>query len=248
MLLRLQTFLARGGVASRRAAEALIAGGQVAVNGATVTAMGVKIDPERDVVTVGGRRVLLPAGHVYYAYHKPRGLLVTRRDERGRETIFDRLPDTARRLVAVGRLDRDSEGLLLLTDDGPWAQRIAHPSSGIEKEYHVLVGGNVSTAVLELLTSGVEVEPGVVLRADTADKIAARNHQTLLRLVLHEGRKRHIRLLLGALGFNVLVLRRERIGPVTLGRLKPGRLRRLRPAELNALERPAQPPEGGRTR
>lgn len=233
--MRLQKYLSQCGVASRRAAEEMIVNGEVTVNGKRVTELGTKVDPARDKVRARGKDVSLPTERVHYAYYKPRGLVVTHRDEKGRDTIFDHMPESERRLIAVGRLDLDSEGLLLLTDDGEWAQKIAHPSSGIQKEYHVLVSGNVAPAVLRLMTQGVEVERGQFLKCDEAEKLASHNHQTLLRIILHEGRKRHIRLLLDSLGFKVLSLLRVRIGDVTLGHLKTGRMRKLTPQEINSL-------------
>ncbi|HWP28755.1 MAG TPA: pseudouridine synthase [Chloroflexota bacterium] len=232
---RLQKVLAEAGVASRRAAERLIAEGRVAVNGVVVRTLGARVDPGRDVVTVDGRRVTVPSQKVYYVVHKPAGVVSTARDERGRPTVLDLVP-ADRRLFPVGRLDADSEGLLLLTDDGALAYRLTHPRYGVEKEYHVLVRGRPTPAALERLRTGIELEEGRTAPAQVGVLRRAGGH-TWLRIVLRQGWKRQIRRMLAAVGYPVERLVRVRIGGLELDDLPPGAARRLTAAEAaRALE------------
>lgn len=233
---RLQKILAAAGVASRRAAEDLLRAGRVAVNGRTAR-LGESADPARDTVSVDGVRVD-PEPREYWLAHKPRGLISTVRDPQGRPTVLSLVPRSRARLFPVGRLDRESEGLLLLTNDGPLAQRLLHPSHETEREYRVTVQGRVTSAQLRRLERGVELEEGRTAPARAgAPTWSAGRGTSHFALTLIEGRKRQIRRALAALGHPVLRLVRVRMGPLRLGRLAAGTARPLRPEELRALAR-----------
>lgn len=249
--MRLQKFLARAGVASRRKAEALIVAGRVRVNGEPVTTLGTSVDPGRDTVEVDGRRVTL-AEPVWIALHKPRGYVTARHDPRGRPTVYDLLPPGMRTLFHVGRLDYDSEGLLLLTNEGDVAHRLLHPRFGAERVYDVVVEGEVGDDALAALRSGVPLEDGPA-RVHAARRLRAPSPgASAVRVTMREGRKREVRRLFEAVGFPVRRLVRRRYGPVSLGRLRPGEWRRLTPAERAALPgaegapRPRRRGPGGR--
>ena len=235
---RLQKFLARAGVDSRRHCEALITSGRVAVNGRPVTELGTRVDPERDRVTVDGRPVALFPVHVYLLLNKPPGYVTTASDERGRPTVMDLVSSGERRLFPVGRLDLHSEGLLLLTTDGELAQRLTHPRYGIEREYVVRLAGRPSQEGLARLRAGTAVAGRPVVpvkvvldpRADTGDALQ-------VRVIVGEGRKREVREIARAAGYQVLRLTRVRYGPLRLGNLAPGRSRRLRDDEVAALRK-----------
>jgi 23S rRNA pseudouridine2605 synthase len=232
---RLQKVLARAGVASRRAAERLVVEGRVAVNGAVVRTLGARVDPERDVLTVDGRPVRVDVRPVYVLLHKPRGVVSTARDERGRPTVLD-LVRVEQRVYPVGRLDADSEGLLLLTNDGELTYRLTHPRHAVPKEYHVLVQGRVSAPALARLRTGVRLPEGCA-RADAVAVLGREGTGTWLCLVLHQGWKRQVRRMLAAVGYRVERLIRVRVGGLTLGDLPVGRWRVLSPAEVaRALE------------
>ena len=230
---RVQKLLSQAGVASRRAAEELMRAGRVRVNGRYVTTLGMRVDPERDVVEFDGRRVQ-PERPRWIAYHKPAGVLTTRSDPHGGRTVYDLLPADLARLRHVGRLDRNTEGLLLLSNDGGLAHRVLHPSSEVEREYRAGVRGRPSPDALRRLTSGVELTdgPARALRAGVVDPDA---EGVVLALVLAEGRKREVRRLLEAVGHPVRWLRRVRFGPVQLGELPRGHWRELAPAEVEGL-------------
>ena len=236
--LRLHVFLARAGKGSRRAMEAAIAAGRVRVNGEPVTRLGAKIDPSSDLVALDGQRVD-PAveARVYVALNKPRGVLTTASDDRGRKTVLDLLPQSVlrHRLYPVGRLDRDSEGLVLLTNDGKLTNRITHPSYDHEREYAVDIAEAPDPAVLEELRSGVRLD-GVLTRPAHFEVLSTRNGVTTLRVVLREGKNRQIRRMLTARGHDVVRLVRTRLGPIRLGSLKPGDWRYLDSGEVSALE------------
>jgi 23S rRNA pseudouridine2605 synthase len=239
---RLQTFLARSGVSSRRAAEEMITHGRIAVNGETVTAMGVQVVPGVDRVEVDGEEVKV-APTTWLALHKPKGYVTTRTDPFGRETVYALLPEKYHSLFHVGRLDRDSEGLLLLTNDGDLANRFLHPSFGITKEYDVIVTGKPSDAVLRQLVEGVELEDGIA-KAESAKLVGpAGNGQSRLKLVLREGKKREVRRMMTALGHDVMRLVRRRFGPIDLAELPSGKWRIVAPEELSHVRDPQQRPE-----
>jgi pseudouridine synthase len=237
-------------VASRRGADELIASGAVRVNGRLAPPEGMLVDPDRDRIRVRGRDVKVPTGHRYLAFNKPKGVLVTARDTAGRPTVFDLLDDDAtagRRLVAVGRLDMDTTGLLLLTDDGELAQALAHPRHEVEKEYVAVVRGTPGEADLARLRSGVELEEGRTAPA-RVDLLRATGQFAEVRIVIHEGRNRQVRRMLEAVGHPVRELRRTSFGPVRLGRLKEGGYRVIRGPELEALRQAAGVVEAGRAR
>jgi 23S rRNA pseudouridine2605 synthase len=238
--IRLQSFLARSGVSSRRAAEEMITHGRIAVNGKTVTAMGVQVVPGVDRVDVDGEEVKV-APTTWLALHKPTGYVTTRTDPFGRDTVYDLLPEKYHGLFHVGRLDRDSEGLLLLTNDGDLANRFLHPSFGITKEYDVIVAGKPSDAVLRQLTEGVELEDGIA-KAESAKLVGpAGNGQSRVKMVLREGKKREVRRMLAAVGHEVTRLVRRRFGPIDLAELPPGKWRIVAPEELAHVREPKRP-------
>jgi 23S rRNA pseudouridine2605 synthase len=231
---RLQKYLAQAGVASRRKSETLIVSGRVRVNGAVVTELGTRVAPERDVVEVDGREVC-GASSEWLLLHKPVGYLSTRTDPQGRRTLYDLLPPQLRRLFYVGRLDRDSEGLILLTNDGDLAHRMLHPRHGMEREYEVEVAAPIDDAALQQLTRGVELDDGPA-RAERARRLAPAQ----LSLTVREGRKREVRRMLEAVGQHVVRLRRVRYGPIRLGALPPGQWRQLSADEIAALHQLAR--------
>lgn len=237
---RLQRFLARAGVASRRCAEELIRAGRVTVNGAVVRALGTRVDPDRDEVRVDGRPVR-PQRLVYILLHKPAGVVSTVRDPQGRKTVLDLVPDLGVRLFPVGRLDYDSTGLLLLTNDGELAHRLTHPRFGAEKVYRVRVEGHPDEAELARLRSGVRLAEGVTAPA----RVRVLGHDregTWLEVALREGRNRQVRRMLAVLGYRVRALARVREGPLRLGALPPGAWRHLTAAEVRRLRDTYLPP------
>ena len=231
---RLQKFLARAGVASRRASEDLIEEGRVAVDGVTVDTLGARVDPAASVVTVDGERVeRRPARWI--ALHKPPAYLCTRDDPQGRPTVYELLPERFHDLFHVGRLDFLSEGLLLLTNEGDVAHRLLHPSSGTLKRYEVGLVETAPDRVAERLLAGVELEDGPA-SADAAALIpGASGEGPRLLLTLHEGRNREIRRMLDALGAKIRYLRRLAFGPVELGDLPEGGWRELEGSEVTSL-------------
>lgn len=231
---RLQKVLARAGVASRRAAEELIRAGRVRVDG-RVAGIGDAVDPARERVTLDGAP-LAPERHDYWLLNKPRGVITSVRDPEGRTTVLDFAPRRSGRLFPVGRLDRETEGLLLLTNDGELAQVMLHPSFEIEREYAVTVSGRVGAETLAALRDGVELEEGRTAPARTAAaRFDAARDETRFRLILIEGRKRQIRRALSRLGHPVRRLVRLRMGPLQLGSLASGELRALGPREVAQL-------------
>ena len=230
---RLQRALARGGFGSRRSCEGLIAAGKVTVNGKVAT-LGDKVDTATDVVAVLGATVNLDPNVRYLALHKPVGVVTTMRDPQGRRDIRDFLPAEGPRVFPIGRLDRDSEGLLLLTNDGDLAEALAHPRYEIEKGYLVEVDGVPRPKHLASLRRGVELDDGPA-RAKSARIIDAHGGRGQLALVLTEGRKREVRRMLDVIGLPVTRLLRVRVGPIQLGRLAPGAHRDLDAEELLAL-------------
>ena len=232
--MRLQAFLARAGASpSRRKAEALISAGRVSVNGETAT-LGAAVS-ERDTVLLDGHPVPLPATLAHLVLNKPSGYLTTMQDEPGRDrpTIRDLMPPLPG-LVPVGRLDAATTGLLLLTNDGPLAHRIAHPSSEMEKEYEVTLRNPVSEAALDNLAAGPTLDDGRML-PPKLEKARGTQRETTLRLTIHEGRNRIIRRACAAVGLDLILLKRIRIGPVVLGNLPEGGHRDLTEDEVTAL-------------
>lgn len=234
---RLHKFLAQAGVASRREAERLIQGGSVEVNGRVVTTLGERLDPERDTVRVGGRRVAAPGRRVAYLLFKPRGTITTASDPQGRPTVLDLLRGVPGRLYPVGRLDFWSEGLLILTNDGDLALRLTHPRHHVPKTYRVKVKGQVSGTDLETLRRGMVLDGRRTLPVRVAPVSGQTN--TWLEVVLNEGRRNQIRRMFQKLGHPVLKLRRIAIGSLRDRHLKPGEWRPLTTEEIRRLMEPA---------
>lgn len=233
---RLQKALAGAGVASRRACEELIAAGRVTVNGRVVQRPGTRVDPAHDVVHVDGERVALRPDLVYLALNKPRGVLSAMSDDRGRTTVGEWVAERPERLFHVGRLDQDSEGLLLMTNDGELAHRLTHPSHGVPKTYLAQVRGPVRRDVGRRLRAGVTLD-GRPVRVDEFRLLESSGTQAMVEIVLHEGRKHVVRRLLAEVGHPVSRLVRTSIGPVRLGHQKPGTVRRLGRDEIGKLYR-----------
>ena len=233
-LIRLQKLLALAGVASRRRSEELMLGGEVEVNGEVVTRLGTKVDPAADVIRVSGRRLPPISEKVYLALNKPRGVVSTMSDPEGRRTLQDLVADRPERLFHVGRLDTDTSGLIILTNDGDFAHRLAHPSYEVDKTYVAEVTGQLFPRVVKRLLAGVTLDDGPVT-VSKARIVEAAASRSIIELVIHEGRNRIVRRLLDEVGHPVTRLTRTRIGPVRLGRLKPGELRDLTPDELGEL-------------
>lgn len=235
---RLQKYLAHAGVASRRHAEELILAGEVTVNGAVVRELGTRVDPERDEVRVRGKVIRPAAGHIYLLLNKPRDTMTTAHDPEGRRTVLDLLPPeyATRRVYPVGRLDWDTEGLLLLTNDGELALRLTHPRYALTKQYAALVQGIPGEKALERLARGVMLEGETRPTAPARVWIErAGEANAWLGIELHEGRNRQVRRMLEAVGHAVLRLRRVRVGPLTLGAFKPGEYRPLTGDEVARL-------------
>lgn len=230
--IRLQKYISQAGVASRRQAEGLMREGRIFVNGKPAREMGVRVTPGSDVVSLDGR-VVRPARRRWIVFHKPSGALCTRTDPHGGETVYDLLPDWAVALRYVGRLDRDTSGLLLMTNEGDLAAALAHPRGRVEREYVARVRGPVTARGLRALKLGVELEDGFV-RPRRARRVALAEGDQGVRIVLTEGRKRVVRRLLRAVGHPVVALERTRFGPFRLGGLKPGEWRPARAAELDS--------------
>ena len=232
--MRLQAFLARSGAApSRRKAEVLISAGRVKLNGRTAL-LGERAAPD-DRVLLDGQPVELPEEHAYLALNKPAGYLTTLKDDRGRSAVAELIPKDLPGLVPVGRLDAETTGLLLLTNDGRFAHRIAHPTGGVEKEYELILENPVPEKCLAALTSGPELEDGKMLPPKLTHFRRVRE-KTTLNLTIYEGRNRIIRRACAAVGLTLLSLKRVRVGPVKLGNLPEGRYRELTEKELNILE------------
>lgn len=233
---RLQKILSRAGVTSRRRAEELIAAGHVQVNGMVVTTLGAKADPERDQISVDGRTIHLAANRRYIVLYKPAGYMTTLKDPQGRPLVTDLLAGVTERLFPVGRLDYNTEGVLLLTNDGEWGNRLAHPRHGVEKEYHVRVRGRVQPGQIGQLASGVMLEEGITAPA-VVGVVKESENNTWLSIVIHEGRYRQVRRMCEAVGLSVVRLKRVRYGTISLDGLRPGEWRDLTPAEVNSLSR-----------
>ena len=233
--IRLQKVLAAAGIGSRRHCEQLIDDGLVEVNGRTVTEQGLRVDPLTDVVRVDGARIPPPRRHLYLMFNKPRGVVSTMDDPQGRSTIADYLGKRGKDgLFHVGRLDTPTEGLLLVTNDGEFAQGMAHPSHEVSKTYVAEVEGVVENVTLRRLTKGIRLEDGPV-RPDAVKLIQRGGTRSIVQVVLHEGRNRIVRRMFEAVGHPVRRLTRTAVGPVRRGQLKVGELRELTREELGAL-------------
>lgn len=242
-LIRLQKLLAQSGIASRRKCEELMLSGLVEVDGEIVTRLGTKVDPRTAVIRVDGLRLPPVSELVYLALNKPRGVISTMSDPDGRRSLGDLVADRSERLFHVGRLDTDTEGLILLTNDGDFAQKVAHPSYELEKTYVAEVEGVVGKDIVKQVLAGVELDDGAVeahaFKVISSTRVAVettdRNGRSIVELVIHEGRNRIVRRLLDSLGHPVTRLTRTQIGPVKLAGLMPGAMRDLTRDELGTL-------------
>jgi len=235
---RLQKLLAAAGVASRREAEDLISQGRVAVDGIVVTQPGTKADPARVVITVDGKRIDLRPKLVYILLNKPNGYTSTRRDPHAARVVTDLVKDAGTTLYPVGRLDVNTEGLLLLTNDGDFANKITHPRHHVPKTYRARVHGLVSTNIAKVLAAGIELEDGLTAPAEVSIITKDTIHQeSILEIVLTEGKKRQIRRMLDAVGHPVMNLIRTNIGKIGMGKLKPGEWRFLTEMEVEGLRK-----------
>ncbi len=231
---RLQKVLAAAGVGSRRHCEELIGAGRVEVDGQVVRRFGARVDPESQVIRVDGKRIPARQDIVYLAFNKPRGVLTAMSDDRGRKTIVDFLGDRAERLFHVGRLDYDTEGLMLLTNDGELAHRLAHPSYEVAKTYWAEVPGPVPRDLGRRLQAGVELDDGVAV-ADKFRVLEQTGGRAMVEITLHEGRKHIVRRMLAEVGHPVSRLLRTTVGPIKLGSLRPGATRDLTTKEIGEL-------------
>lgn len=231
---RLQRVLAAAGLGSRRACERIIDEGRVEVDGATVRTQGMRVHPDRAVIKVDGMRIATAPDHVYLALNKPVGVVSTMSDPEGRPSLAEYVSDLSARLFNVGRLDVDTEGLILLTNDGDLAHRLAHPSFGVEKTYLAEVVGPVARDVGRRLREGVRLDDGLV-QADSFRLVSTVGNRVMVEVSLHEGRKHVVRRMLAEVGHPVSRLVRTSVGPISLGSLKPGRHRRLSQQEVGAL-------------
>ena len=233
-LIRLQKLLAQSGVASRRKCEELMLAGLVEVDGEVVTRLGTKVDPTTAVIHVDGKRLPPVSPHVYLVLNKPRGVVSTMSDPEGRRALDEFVAGRPERLFHVGRLDTDTEGLILLTNDGDFAQRVAHPSYELDKTYVAEVDGVVAKGTVRRLLAGVTLEDGPV-EVSAAKVVSTRPDRSIVELVIHEGRNRIVRRLLDEVGHPVRRLTRTAIGPVLLRGLGTGELRELTLDELGVL-------------
>lgn len=237
--LRLQKVLARAGVASRRRCEELIATGRVEVDGAVVTRLGATVDPETAVIRVDGHRLPVAEAHLYLAVHKPRGVVSSMADPRGRPDLRMLLADRPERLFHVGRLDTETDGLLILTNHGEFAHRLGHPSYELEKTYVAEVSGVMTDRVRRQILAGVTLDDRPVavhrIQVRASTDLPGERGRSVVELVIHEGRNRIVRRLLAQVGHPVRRLSRTAVGPVRLGSLRPGQSRPLTAAELGAL-------------
>ena len=238
---RIQKVLADQTDLSRRAAEKLIAEGRVRVNGHPV-GLGDKMDPNVDKVSIDGKsvRIVRKRQYVYIMLHKPRGFLTTRSDEHGRKTVMDLVQGVDAHLRPVGRLDKDSEGLLLMTDDGAFINLLTHPSGGVGKLYRVTVHPRATEEQVIQMSSGVVLDDGVKTQPCVIHVVTDEPERTVMEITLYEGRNRQIRRLCAAVGLEVVRLKRSAEGPVKLGMLQPGEWRELKRSEVNALRKAAQ--------
>jgi pseudouridine synthase len=241
--IRLQKVLANAGVASRRVCEEFIIEGRVKVNGKKVTELGTRIDPEHDKVTVNGTPIQLDSSRVYLALNKPAGVVSSMRDEMGRPDLHQ-YSLRYDRVFNVGRLDIETTGLLLLTNDGDLAHKLAHPSFGVAKLYWARVKGEISQNSLNQLLEGIELEDGIA-QADKVRLIDASSDESLVEIVLHSGKNRVVRRMFEAVGNPVIGLVRKQFGPIMLGPLKPGQVRELSKLEVGALMKVS---DGGKAR
>jgi 23S rRNA pseudouridine2605 synthase len=235
---RLQKVLAAAGIGSRRQCEELIRSGRIEIDREVVTELGTRVDPAEHEIRVDGEAIARPE-LVYYAVHKPAGVVSTARDPSGRPRVVDLVPGDRDRLFPVGRLDLYSEGLILLTNDGELTNRLTHPRYGVAKTYRAQVAGEPGPEVLDKLRRGVYLAEGMA-RVDSVEVKSRQGKSTILEIVLSEGRNREIRRILAKVGHKVMRLTRLAVGPVRIGKLAPGEYRRLTRAEVDALRKSAR--------
>lgn len=231
---RLQKILSSAGITSRRSAEVMITAGRVAVNGHIVTELGSKADPETDKITVDGKPISISKTRIYLLLNKPAGYVTTLSDPGGRPVVTELLKDIPERLYPVGRLDFNTEGLLLLTNDGEWANRLAHPSHEVEKEYLIKIRGTLGSDKIALLTKGVKLDDGMTASAKI-EIIRVLEKNVWFTMTIHEGRYRQVRRMCEAVDLPLVKLKRIRYGNILLGELKAGEYRLLDPAEAKLL-------------
>lgn len=231
--MRLNKFLSNSGIASRRKCDEIIKEGKVTVNGKIVTELGTLINEKKDRIKVEGKEIKLPSSFVYIKLNKPKGYACSANDEKGRKTIYQ-LINCDERLFSIGRLDYNTEGLIILTNDGDFANKVAHPSYNLEKEYHVNIIGDIKESELAVLRRGVVIE-GNRLPCAKVERISFENNVTKLSVIINEGLNRQIRRMFEAIGKEIKLLKRVRIGEVKLGGLKRGDYRDLTEKELNSL-------------
>ena len=239
MLDRLQKIISAAGITSRRASEELILAGRVTVNGFVVTELGSKADPASDTVAVDGKPLTIASKKLYILLYKPVGYMTTLDDPEGRPLVVDLLKEVGERIYPVGRLDYNTEGLLLLTSDGEWANQLMHPRHEVEKEYHVRVRGKVHKSQLDQLASGVVIEERKTAPARVC-MIKEGEQNDWFSITIHEGRNRQVRRMCEAVSLSVVRLRRVRYGMLSMGALKPGEFRFLTEAEVEGLRHPHQ--------
>lgn len=233
--MRLNKFLSNSGVASRRKCDQIIQEGKVSVNGKIVSELGLQINPKRDKVKVEGKEISLPSSFVYIKLNKPKGYACTASDEKGRKTIYQ-LIDCEERLFSIGRLDYDTEGLIILTNDGDFANQVAHPRFQTEKEYHVTAEGEIKESELAVMRKGVVVD-GVRMPSARVELLSFENGFSKLSVIIDEGQNRQVRRMFEAIGHDIKLLKRVRIGNVKLGGLSRGDYKDLTEEELNSLVR-----------
>lgn len=233
-LIRLQKYLAQCGIASRRKAETLIAAGRVAIDGKVVSDMGTKVDPSHQRVFFDGKQVTEQEKKVYYLLNKPKGYVTTAADPQGRPIVTDLIKDSPARIFPVGRLDLDTEGALILTNDGALAQKIQHPSFEVTKTYEALVSGRPSEKKLSALAEGILLEKKMTAPATLAI-LKTTSQRTLIQIIIHEGRKRQVKKMFGAIGHPVIHLKRIAYGNLYLGKLAQGSYRSLTPKDLKKI-------------
>jgi len=240
--MRLQSFLSRAGITSRRNVLEELEAGRVKVNGEVVRIPSYPIFPDKDEVLYLDQKVSLSSRKtVYYVFHKPRGVITTAKDTHGRKTVLDYFKDVKERLYPVGRLDQDTTGLLILTNDGDLTHRLSHPRFGIEKVYEALVDRELSKPDLEPLERGIVLE-GIKTAPCRIKLLSVRDGRSKIEVILHEGRKRQVRLMFESIGAKVIHLHRKRYGPLTLKGLPPGKSRLLTDSEIDALRRSSTHP------
>lgn len=231
---RLQKILSAAGLASRRASEELIKAGRVSVNGITA-ALGDSADTDTDIITLDGREIKMPSGHTYIMLNKPKGYVTTMSDEKGRPCVAELVSDVGAKVYPVGRLDMYSEGLLIMTDDGDFANRLMHPSKEIDKTYHAWLDGECGEKALSVLRSPLNID-GYVIKPAEVCVIKKSNEYTLLSITIHEGRNRQIRKMCEMANLKLTRLKRISEGTLSLGELKPGKWRYLTEKELQEIQ------------